>query len=261
MRLPLVLALLALPAAAQENPPNVSPEQGADGSVARLIEAHRLADLGLEMRDAVLVFAAARLMQGVTLREVTRTQASPIEVTVARGPKPDEKKKKKDKMADAAKPVVQPAAQTVALDAPVVVPDPAQSAPLPGALAVHDLMETARTLLPEGDLLRDVIANAETEVPPPGPVAEVTSLLQAPGGETTFALPLAGQSYAEIGLLRLGAGHLTLRVTDAAGNPVCRDTSAGPSALCGVVPRESDHFLITITNDGADQAPYLLITN
>ena len=54
---------------------------------------------------------------------------------------------------------------------------------------------------------------------------------------------------------------MTLKVTDAAGNTICQDTSAGPSALCGIIPRESGSFLVTITNDGGDPAPYLLITN
>jgi hypothetical protein len=248
---PLALAfslLLALPARADDPPPpNLAPLRGAEGAAARLIEAHRLHAIGLSARDPVVVLAAARLMQGVTLREVTRTPATPVA-------EPEEKPRKKK--AKAATPDLPPADPL-----PTTVPDPAQSAPLPGALDVHAMMEEARALVPEGELLRDVIVDAESETPPPGPVAEVTSLVQSPGGATTFAVALAGDSYSEIGLLRLGAGLLTLGVTDAAGNPVCQDASAGPSALCGIVPRESDHFLVTITNEGAEPAPYLLITN
>lgn len=234
------LALLPLPAWA-EDAPNIAPLHGQDGAVARLLEAHRLQALGTDMRDPVLLMAAARLMQGVTLREVTRTEASPA------APKPDPKKKKA-KEADA------PVTATV-------VPDPARAAPLPGSLDPGALMEAARGFLPEGDILRDAIADAEGETPPPGPVAEVTSLVQDAGGATTFALPLSGNSYGEIGLLRLGAGHLVLKVTDAAGNPVCEDASASRAALCGIVPRQSDRFLVTITNDGGVSAPYLLISN
>lgn len=253
---PLALAfalLLALPARADDlPPPNLAPLRGAEGAAARLIEAHRLHAIGLSARDPVVVLAAARMMQGVTLREVTRTSARPVT-------EPEEKPRKKK--AKAATPDLPPADLPPADPLPTTVPDPAQSAPLPGALDVHAMMEEARDLVPEGELLRDVIADAESETPPPGPVAEVTSLVQSPGGAVTFALALAGDSYSEIGLLRLGAGLLTLRVTDAAGNPVCQDASAGPSALCGIVPRESDHFLVTITNEGTEPAPYLLITN
>lgn len=240
----LALALLA-PALRAEDlpPPNIAPIHGRDGAVARLIEAQRLALLGQSVRDPVLLLAAARLMQGVTLREVTRARSDPVA-------EPAEK--------SATKKTRQPAAEAAAIP---VVPDPAQAAPLTGALDPAALMQAARALLPQGSLLRDAIADLAAEVPPPGPVAEVTSLLQAPQGATTFALPLAGQSYAEIGLLRLGPGHLTLRVTDTAGHPVCQDASAGPSVLCGVVPRESARFLVTISNDGAEPAPYLLITN
>lgn len=239
------LALVPLPAWAEDTP-NIAPLHGQDGAVARLLEAHRLQALGKDMRDPVLLMAAARLMQGVTLREVTRTEAGPAE------PKPDAKKKKTKE------------APTTSASAPVtatVVPDPARQAPLPGTLDAKALMEAARAMAPEGAILRDAIADAESETPPPGPVAEVTSMIQDAGGATTFALPLAGNSYAEIGLLRLGEGHLVLKVTDAAGNPVCLDASAGPTALCGVVPRESGGFLVTITNDGGVSAPYLLVTN
>lgn len=254
MRLPVLLTLLALPALADDlPPPNTSPLHGTDGTVARLIEAHRLASLGQTAHDPVLLFAAARLMQGVTLREVTRQTAEPAAPPEA---KPDKTKKPKK---DAA---VAPAPDVPAI---TVVPDPAQSAPLPGSLNPQALMEAARAMLPSGDLMRDVIADAEGEIPPPGPVAEVTSLTQTAGGNTTFSLPLAGQSYAEIGLLRLdpdlGQGHLTLKVTDAAGNLICQDTSASSFALCGIIPRESGAFLVTVTNDGGETAPYLLITN
>ena len=253
MHLPTIALLLLTQAALADDlpPPNLAALQGSDGTVARLIEAHRLASLGQSARDPVLLFAAARLMQGITLREVTR-QTVDAAVVPATEPKPDTAKKPKK---DAAT-VVTPDVAAIA-----VVPDPARSAPLPGNLAPLALMEAARIMLPEGDILRDAIADAETETPPPGPVAQVTSLSQDAGGNTTFSLPLAGQSYGEIGLLRLGAGHLAFKVTDAAGNPVCEDTSAGPSALCGIVPRESGAFLVTITNDGGDPAPYLLITN
>ena len=246
----LAIALLALPVGADGLPlPNIAPLHGAEGATARLIEAHRLYALGQSARDPVLIFAAARLMQGVTLREVSRTAATPMAE-----PKTEEKtRKKKAKAPTPDVPLPEPAATTV--------PDPAQTAPLPGALDPRALMEAARALLPEGELLRDVIGDAESETPPRGPVAEVTALSQSAGSATTFALALAGDTYSEIGLLRLGAGHLTLRVTDAAGNPVCQDAAAGPSVLCGLVPRESDHFLVTVANDGTEAAPYLLITN
>lgn len=241
------LALAALVGRADEVPPNIAPLQGQDGAVARLIEAHRLADLGTAMRDPVLVLAAARLMQGVTLREVPRKTAPAVAEPAEKAAAKAGKKKAKD--------------APTAVTAIAVVPDPAQQAPLPGALDAAALMEQARAMLPQGSLLRDAIAGLAAEVPPPGPVVQVTSLVQAPGGATTFALALAGQSYAEIGLMRLGPGHLTLRVRDAAGHPVCLDASAGPSVLCGLVPRQSDRFLVTIANDGADAAPYLLLSN
>ena len=58
MRLPLFLALFALPALA-EGTPNLSPATGQPGAVARLIEAHRLFQLGQSAHDPLLVFAAA----------------------------------------------------------------------------------------------------------------------------------------------------------------------------------------------------------
>ncbi len=250
----LLVIALAQAAMAQDLPPaNIAAMHGQDGSVARLIEAHRLADLGQTARDPVLLIAAARLMQGVTLREVPRTVAAPVTEPVS-DPKPAEKPAKK-------KPKAASPDTTPDVAAIQVVPDPAQQAPLTGLLDPAALMEAARAMLPADSVLRDAVADLAAEIPPPGPVAQVTSLVQQPGGGTTYALALAGQSYAEIGLLRMGAGHLTLRVTDATGHPVCQDASAGPSVLCGLVPRQSDHFLVTVTNDGQQAAPYLLISN
>lgn len=268
--LPLCLALLALPAFAEGppnlSPPNLSPATGRPGTVARLIEAHRLYHLGQSAHDPLLILAAARLMQGVTLREVTRTIAEPL----PKDQDPDKTAKAKTDAAQARSPGDVPSPPPDAR----VVPDPAQSAPLPGALDPKAMMAEARDMLTPKDLLGDVIARAEAETPPPGPVAMVTSLVQGPAGTTTFGVPLAGDSYGEIGLLQLSAnsteaavsdpatvGHLTLTVTDAAGNLVCRDASATSTALCGIVPKETGTFRVTITNDGTAPAAYLLITN
>ena len=266
MRLPMLLALFALPAFA-EGTPNLSPATGRPGAAARLIEAHRLYQLGQSAHDPLLVFAAARLMQGLTLRQVTRTSAEPLPQPAAPEPAP----KPKDKKAKAAKdPDPQPEPEPQPEPQPKVVPDPAQAAPLPGALDPTAMMAEARALVPDKDLLAEVIADAEAEFPPPGQVVLVSPLVQSAGGNTTFALPLAGGSYGEIGLLRLSAdltpdlsttGHLTLTVSDATGNPVCVDASASASALCGIVPAQSGTFRITVTNDGTAPAAYLLISN
>lgn len=259
----LSLTLAALTAGAEDlPPPNLAPlphdGPAPEGATARLLAAHQLQAMGMAQKDPVLLLAAAHLMAGVTLREVTRATADPVAAPVAE-PKPAEKGKKKKAKADpvAETPPPEAAPQLV----PQVVPDPATAAPLPGTLAIPQLLDAARDMLPEGDILRDVIADARSDTPPPGPVAEVTALQQGAGGATTFALPMAGQSYGEIGLLRLSGGAATLRVTDALGNPVCEDKSASPSALCGFVPRQSDRFLVTIRNDGAAPVDYLLITN
>jgi hypothetical protein len=270
--LPLILALAALPVFAQATP-NLSPTTGTSGTgtpgaAARLIEAHRLYQLGLTTKDALLVLTAARLMQGVTLREVTRTVAEPL-APQEPDPKTDKASKadKSDKTPKQDPPPVAAATKTETETGPAtIVPDPGQFAPLPGALVPKAMFATARAFAPGTSPLRDMIADAESEVPPPGMVALVSSLIQSAGGSTTFALPLAGESYGEVGLLRLPAnsdptGHLTMTVTDAAGNPVCVDASASASALCGIVPKESGLFRVTVVNDGTAPAAYLLITN
>ncbi len=261
MRLTLCLVLFALPAFA-ETTPNVSPATGRPGTVARLIEAHQLYLLGQSAHDPLLIFAAARLMQGITLRDVARTVAGPL----PKATRPDPVKNPKDKTKAAKDPLPGQPSDPKPLAGPEVVPDPAQAAPLPGALNPGAMMAEAGAMVPDKDLLGDLIAEAQTETPPPGPVAMVTSLIQSAGGNTTFSLPLAGKSYGEIGLLRLSAdlstaGHLTLTVSDQAGNPVCVDASASASALCGIVPKETGSFRVTVTNDGTTPAAYLLITN
>lgn len=258
MRLPLLLALFALPAFA-EGPANLSPVTAQPGAASRLIEAHRLFQLGKAAHDPLLVLAAARLMQGVTLREVTRRLADPLPRPAEPDPKPEDKKDK---------PLQDPPPDPLPPPEPKVVPDPAQAAPLPGSLSPAALLAAARAMVPDKDPLGDVIADAEAQSPPPGQSVLVTSLIQSAAGNTTFLVPFAGESYGEIGLLRLSpdfpviaAGHLTLTVTDAAGNLACMDASASASALCGIVPRETGNFRVTITNDGLAPAAYLLITN
>ena len=141
----LALLILALPAQADDLASNLARVHGSDGMVARLIEAHRLADLGQAAHDPVLLFAAAGLIQGVTLRQVARRLADPV-AAPAPEPKPD-KTKKPQKTA----PSKEPAADVPAI---TVVADPARSTALPGSLDPQALKEAARVMLPDGDILR-----------------------------------------------------------------------------------------------------------
>lgn len=210
MRFLLPLILAVAPALAE------TPE----GPAARLIEAHRLASLGEVARDPVLLFAAARLMQGLQLTE-TRLEAATSATPPTDGstdPSPD------------------PAAR---------VPDTTKAPPLPGQLSAAALFDAARALAPEDSALREAITLAAAEIPPPPALLHISP--QSQEGSESFALPLPGGSPVQIGLLRL-KGALSYSLTAPNGTVLCQDASTSAASLCTVTLPESQ--TLTLTTEG-----------
>lgn len=199
------------PASADTPPAETpAPETPApEGPAARWVAAHRLVDLGTRARDPVLVFAAARLIQGLHLAE---TQRQPTDVNPELPPNPTAK-----------------------------VPDPAAQAPLPGALDAAALFETARQMAPEGSALREAIALAAAEVP----AAPAFLQVSAQTGAQSLTLTLAGGDPVQIGLIRLGA--LTYRLVAPDGTVLCEDASGARASLCTVTLPESQVLTLTTT--------------
>ncbi len=223
MRFVLALCLLATPAL-------------AEGPASRLVTAHRLAELGQADRDPVLLMAAARLMQGLQLAEGRLTAVEP--------PPPKKAAKPADPKAGAKTPTPSPAD----LQASATVPDPATATPLPGSLDPAALYETARQLAPEDSALREAIADAASEIPPPPALLTVSAMHQEKGAQS-FALALPGGDPVQIGLLRLsGAPAFTLAAPD--GTVLCEDASTSPGVLCTVTLPESQTLTLTLTGPG-----------
>lgn len=227
MRFLLPLFLLAIPAEAQPT----------EGPAARLVEAHRLTALGETSRDPVLLFAAARLMQGLQL---TETPLSPADPTASADAPTDGSADPTPDPADTAS-----GDSTAARPASTAtVPDPAKAPPLPGQLASQALFEAARALAPEDSALREAITLAATEIPPPPALLHVA--LQSQEGSQSFALPLPGGSPVQIGLLRL-KGALTYSLTAPDGTVLCQDASTSAASLCTVTLPESQTLTLTTT--------------
>ncbi|NBZ89121.1 hypothetical protein [Stagnihabitans tardus] len=212
MRFLLPLFLLAVPVEAQPT----------EGPAARLMEAHRLAALGETARDPVLLFAAARLMQGLQL---TETPLSPADPTTSAEPSTE----------GSAEPTPDPAA---------TVPDPAKAPPLPGQLSAPALFDAARALAPEDSALREAITLAASEIPPPPALLQVS--LHSQEGSQSFALPLPGGSPVQIGLLRL-KGALSYSLSAPDGMVLCQDASTSAASLCTVTLPESQTLTLTTT--------------
>jgi len=206
--------------ASADTPPAETP--APEGPAARWVAAHRLVDLGTRARDPVLVFAAARLIQGLQLAE---TQRQPTDVNPELPPE-------------------------LAPNPTAKVPDPAAQAPLPGALDAAALFETARQMAPEGSALREAIALAAAEVP----AAPAFLQVSAQTGAQSLTLTLAGGEPVQIGLIRLGA--LTYRLVAPDGTVLCEDASAARASLCTVTLPESQ--VLTLTTTGS--ADWVLAT-
>lgn len=194
---------------------------------ARLIEAQRLATLGEATRDPVLVFAAARLMQGLAPR--------------AGGP------------ADWTEGGQTPAPGSADLKTSATVPDPASAPPLAGTLDAAALFESARSMAPADSALREAITSAATEVPPP-PVALALQAFSTKD-KATLTLPLPGGAPVQIGFLTL-AGQFAYTLTAPDGQVLCQDASATPGRLCTLTLPESQ--TLTLTTMGT--ADWLLLT-
>lgn len=208
----------------------------SEGPAARLVEAHRLAALGERLRDPVLVFAAARLMQGLALVE-TRVQP-------AKGGPAD--------YPDSADRPAQGSADPTS-GAAARVPDPSKMAPLPGQLNQALLFQSARQMAPEGSPLREAIALAAAEVSPAPAALQVAA--QDQNGAQDYALTLPGGDPVQIGLLRL-EGSLSFTLTDPEGKVLCQDASTSAASLCTVTLPETQ--ILTLSTQG--KARWLLAT-
>jgi hypothetical protein len=216
----LVLAVaFAVPALAEA--PNLSQDpRGAQGSVARVVLAHRTHQAALAQGDAVLLLAALRLARSVTLRSPTSWLKSP------------------EGSSDNAAPV------------PADATDPG------GAVALAILQGMAA----DDPDLQDLVYDLDAQVPHPrqGTAAEARSALDA-GQADSWRIPLDGQLPAEIALIGDGDSALSMTVTDDGGAVVCARAPGTAAMLCSFTPARNGFFTVEVRNTGPAQTGYRLL--
>lgn len=142
------------------------------------------------------------------------------------------------------------------------IPEPAGEAVPPTHPDAGFMFTAARALAQEDDLLTDLAARTEAEVPRLPTRAVIRSSRGiAAGAAQVYRLPFFADAVAEVGLLGDGKGNLDLSVTSADGTPVCLDSAPGDRALCSFTPAENAGFQITVTNRSEADASYSLLTN
>ena len=202
---------------------------GAGGSVARLVTALDLYAAGLVGPDALNLAVAARLVQGVDMRDSTGWTMT---------------------------------------DAPLADPAPLPAIPADGALARLDLLASdtgmagALMMAEEDPALADVLYGLPPVARgrPQGGVSEARAEVAA-GQAQVWEMVFAGQSPAEV-LVLAGAGPgLRWRVEDGAGQPVCGPHAAAEARLCAFTPAANGFFRVVVENPGDGPGLYALLTN
>lgn len=228
-RLVVVLALVALPAVAEE--PNLLPVPetmpGAlPGAASRLILAERVYREATRMGDPVLLLSAIRLARGVTLRPAqswARTGAG-MGTGTGTGEAP----------AEAGSPGPESSAALTMLRG-LAVDDP----------DLQDLVYDLDAQLPQGRL----------------PVATVARAVLAAGAVDEWRVPLSGAVAAEIAAIGDAELVLGLTVTDEGGATVCARPATTDPALCRFTPARNGFFTVRISNAGAAAGGYLIVGN
>lgn len=217
-----VLALLALPALAQE--PNLSATpQGQPGSAGQLILAQRTYLAAIASGEVLPLLTAIRLARAVTLRPATGWERTSTG----------------DAADDASQGAVQP-------------PDPAGEA----ALTI------ARNLAGDDPDLQDLVWDLDAQIPGLRSLTAVEARADlAPGQADEWRLPLFGEVAAELGLIGDGDGPLQLTIRDESGATVCARSASIQPVLCRLTPARNGFFTVSVQNLGGTVNSYRLIGN
>lgn len=219
----LTTAALTNPLSAQDKSGrNIDPAgTGTKGGVAQMALAQDLYALGMAQLDTLTVLTAARLAQGVDLKDVERELETKPAEAVAEDP-------------DAA-------------DGPVDVPAMLASAK---SLAGED--EFLAGLIEDAE-----VEGSRGRV---GGASKTLSRLPA-GARDTWKIPFYGNSYAEIAVIGDGDTNLDVLVSDENGNTICYDVSWSDKVYCDFVPAWNGYFIVTVENGGRIRNSYYLLTN
>ncbi|MBL4916165.1 hypothetical protein [Szabonella alba] len=196
-------------------------QNAAPGGVAQFALAQDLHALGLQLSDALLVLTAARIASGVVLTDVTRERQGEA--------------------------------------APFVMTGEAAVASLPDSAR---MLEDARTLAGEDELLLSLADDIEAEGARGriGGASRETVRLAA-GSSDVWKVPFYGEAQAEIGVSGGGDIAFSVVVEDENGNRIWCPAGMRVSFYCDFTPRWNGFFLVTVSNTGAAESSYMLLTN
>jgi hypothetical protein len=220
--LPLILALLATPALAEDANLSANPH-GAPGPAATLAMAHKLYDTALRDSGTTTLLTAIRLARSITVRPAAGWKKETTGTA-----RPDQ-------------------------------PQGSAAAPNP---AGPEAITLARALAGEDPTLKDLVYDLDAQLPRGRIASAATTKSDLPAGQTDlWTIAFFGESYAELALVGDGDSNLDLVITDAASNMICADLSATDLAFCDFVPARNGFFTVTITNHGNAVNSYTLISN
>ncbi|WP_435257475.1 hypothetical protein ACSBLW_15375 [Thioclava sp. FR2] len=219
-------AALAAPISglADTNGPNILSQGGAAPGGARIFAiAQDLYQIGLANKDALTVLTAARLAGSVALQEGGELK----------------------------KETTGTAQETANADAQDSAPP-----------SVADMLNQAKILAGEDDLLLSLIDDAEVEGTRGRVGGAIQRLSRLPGGLTdVWEVPFYGSAQSEIAIIGDGDSNLDVQIADANGHTICVDLSASDKMMCDFVPAENGYFYVTVQNKGEEKNSYYLLTN
>jgi len=138
-------------------------------------------------------------------------------------------------------------------------------APLDGFAGPPDaaaMLATARELAGEDELLLSLIDDVEAEGTRGriGGASREAAMLAA-GASDVWKVPFYGEAPAEIGVTGNGSAPLSIVVEDENGNRIWCPAGSRTSFYCDFTPRWNGFFNVTVSNAGAAESTYLLLTN
>jgi hypothetical protein len=120
----------------------------------------------------------------------------------------------------------------------------------------------AQNLAADDPGLQDLVYDLDAQVPQaPNLTAVFVEASLAAGASDSWRLPLFGAVPAELALIGLDGGILSLRVADADDSAACSRSGTAEPQLCRITPERNGFYTVTIRNEGASPAGYRLIGN
>ncbi|MFN4170640.1 MAG: hypothetical protein ACK4GW_02680 [Pseudorhodobacter sp.] len=124
------------------------------------------------------------------------------------------------------------------------------------------MLADARDLAGEDELILSLIDDVEAEGARGriGGASREAAVLAA-GATDVWKVPFYGEAPAEIGVSGNGSAPLSIVVEDENGNRLWCPAGTRTSFYCDFTPRWNGFFMVTVSNAGAADSAYVLLTN